>query len=310
MKKQIVKFVSLSSLVFLSLTGLSVNFNQGKLAFETTPQAQAQTACDTQIRNVSFTGRTSGSMTSKPNVNTNVRSNTTTSASILTTIPPNTMLTFTGWAYGQGITDIWTGRTDQRWFRVTYNGRTGWVASGVIYGNPPSAPLAPNCSTPPPVSTGFYQNPEVFYRWALTQIGIARLDRSDLKGQCVTLVARYVQEVKLPASQRTRIETYGHGKDTASVVASKFSAYFHPYTRSGLPRRGAVISFNTSHVYGHTGIVMASRYDSSGRRQVQILESNWNSGGVNSTVRISPWFYIDHNNNTVLKTARGWTNPR
>lgn len=112
--------------------------------------ANAQTACDRTIRNVSFSGTTSGSRTGKPNITTNVRSNTTTSASIVTTIPANTSLTFSGWAYGSPVTDLWTGKTDYRWFRVTRNvgGRnvTGWVASGVIYGNPPNSPLAPNCS--------------------------------------------------------------------------------------------------------------------------------------------------------------------
>ena len=102
--------------------------------------ASSQTACDTQIRYVTFTGKTSGSQTTKPNVNTNLRSNTTTSASLLTTIPPNTNLTFSGWAYGAQVNDIWTGGQDYRWFRVTYNGKTGWVASGVIWGNPPNAP--------------------------------------------------------------------------------------------------------------------------------------------------------------------------
>jgi hypothetical protein len=243
-------------------------------------------------------------MTGKPNVTTNVRSNTTTSASILTTIPANTALTFSGWAYGQGITDIWSGGTDYRWFRVTYGGKTGWVASGVIYGNPPNAPIAPNCS-----SSSFYQNPEVFFNWVVGRSAITRLDRGDLVGQCVTLVARYVQEVKLPASQRTVRVAYGNGIDTASVVASSFSTYFQPVTRTGLPTRGAVISFYTSHQYGHTGIVMESR-TYNGQRQIRMLESNWDSKAPNTTVRLSPWFNLDTKNGSVLYTARNWTNPR
>lgn len=126
----------------LTPDGQSVTFSQS---------AQAQTACDTQVRSVRFTGKTSGSQTRKPNVNTNLRSGTTTSAQILIAIPPNTRLTFSGWAYGSPVRDLWTGNQDYRWFRVTYRGKTGWVASGVIYGNPPNAPLAPNCA---PVSNG------------------------------------------------------------------------------------------------------------------------------------------------------------
>lgn len=108
--------------------------------------ANAQTACDPVIRDVRFTGKTSGSQTRKPDVVTNVRSNTTRQAPIVVTIPANTTVTFSGWAYGDPENDIWTGNADHRWFRVTYGGRTGWVASAVIWGNPPNAPLAPNCS--------------------------------------------------------------------------------------------------------------------------------------------------------------------
>lgn len=143
--KPLKKASSCALLLSITLVGSVVGWNQGSLSLS--QPAEAQTACDTTIRSVSFSGRTSGSMTGKPNVNTNMRSNTTTSASILATIPPNTALTLTGWAYGQGITDIWTGKVDYRWFRVNYGGRTGWVASGVIYGNPPSSPLAPSCPT-------------------------------------------------------------------------------------------------------------------------------------------------------------------
>lgn len=144
-QKQTVKNLISAALLSATLTtGLSVNFQDHQLTFE--QSASAQTACDKTIRSVSFPGRTSGSMTGKPNVNTNVRSNTATSASIVATIPPNTPLTFSGWAYGQGITDIWSGKTDYRWFRVTYGGKTGWVASGVIYGYPSNAPIAPTCS--------------------------------------------------------------------------------------------------------------------------------------------------------------------
>ncbi len=139
-------------LIGLSLfTGFSLSADYLKLAIQPTPPAYAQTACS-DVRAVTFTGRTSGSMTGKPNITTNLRATPTTSAGVLATIPPNTMLTFSGWTYGASVTDIWTGQADQRWFRVTYQGRTGWVASGVINGNPPGNP--PLTCTTPPVTSG------------------------------------------------------------------------------------------------------------------------------------------------------------
>ncbi|MFH7242374.1 MAG: SH3 domain-containing protein [Spirulina sp.] len=303
-------------LIGLSLfTGFSLSVDYLKLAIQPTPPAYAQSATCSSVRAVTFSGRTSGSMTGKPNIRTNLRANPTTSAGVLATIPPNTMLTFSGWTYGASVTDIWTGRADQRWFRVTYQGRTGWVASGVIYGNPPN-------STPTCLATGggqpgqMHRNPEVFYRWAKSQVGISRLDRSDLRGQCVTLIARYIQEVYLTGSQRTAAIAFGHGKDTARVVASRWPNFFTPVTNQGLPRRGAIISFPDIGIvggvrYGHVAIVMEARQLSNGQRQVRILDSNGDSRGPNSNVR-EYTYWVNIPDGTAQRYGRGiyWTNPR
>lgn len=147
-----VKVLSVLSASCLMLMALPVKM--GDHSINIGQSASAQTACDTQIRTVTFTGKTSGSQTGKPNINTNLRSNTTTSAGVLATIPPNTTLTFVAWAYGQSVNDMWTNQPDSRWFRVTYQGKTGWVASAVIYGNPPNSSLTPTC--PPTNGSGYY----------------------------------------------------------------------------------------------------------------------------------------------------------
>lgn len=310
-----------SSLMFLSKMGLlglivtvslGVNLKDNKLTISPISPVYAQTACNT-VQNVTFSGRTSGSMNRKPNIKTNLRAHPFTSASILATIPANTMLNFSGWTYGTGVNDLWTGRLDQRWFRVTYQGRTGWIASGVIYGNPPNAPLA--CSDPGAGQTGaMHRNSEAFYQWARGQVGIRRLDprMEGLRGQCVTLIARYIQEVYLTGSQRTTSIAFGHGKDTASVVASRWPSLFTPVTTQGLPRRGAVISFpDIGRGYGHVAIVMEAKQLSNGQRQVRILDSNSDSLAVNSTVK-EHTRWIDIPNGRVQGYGRGiyWTNPR
>lgn len=215
---------------------------------------------------------------------------------IVGSVAPNERRTFDAWTYGDTVNDAWTGQPDARWYRLS--GTNSWVASGVVNGNPNPAP-SPLCS-----SNGdgnFYRNPEAFFQWANGQFSIARLDRSDLRGECVTLIARYVQDVFLPANERTIQRAYGHGKDTASVLAGNppFNQYFGPFTTSGLPRRGAVISFaaTSSNAFGHVAIVLEVQ-----GQNVRILESNRDQRAPNTTVTNDRWINIS--------AARGWTNPR
>lgn len=285
---------TLGAASILALTGVSVSISG--LSIHLIPVAQAA-SCDNTIRNVNFSGKAG-------NYPVNVRSDRSTSARLLRTLAPNTPLNFDAWGYGDTVTDIWLGTPDARWYKL--RGENAWVASAVVLGDAPNSQPLPNCSGQ------FYQNPEAFFNWANGQRGISRLDTNDLQGQCVTLVARYIQEVKLPANERTIPRPYGDGKDTASVVAnnSPFNRYFGAYTNSGLPSRGAVISFRAiqGNPYGHTGIVMEAR-NYNGLRQVKILESNWDNRGSNSTVRIGNWMNIDRDENG-YGAANGWTNPK
>jgi hypothetical protein len=146
---------------------------------------------------------------------------------------------------------------------------------------------------PPPVTGGpYYRNFEGFIHFAIGQMSIARLDPQtwDSRGQCVTLIARYIQEVYSTGADRTRSIAFGNGKDTANVVASAFSQYFLPATSSGLPNRGAVVSFpQLGGGYGHTAIVMQSRTLSNGQRQMTIMDSNKN--GLAPNTQVQEYFY-------------------
>lgn len=159
----------------------------------------------------------------------------------------------------------------------------------------------------------YYLNFERFINFAVGQVGISRLDRTDLRGQCVTLIARYIQEVYLTGSQRTQQIAFGHGKDTARVVASTFSQHFLPTTTQGLPKRGAVVSFpQIGGGYGHTAIVMESRTLSNGQRQIRIMDSNGDSKAQNSRVTeyYSRWINIPNGTANGYGNNIYWTNPR
>ena len=85
---------------------------------------------DSSVRSVNFTGTTSS-------YSTNVRSAPSNTASIVGYINPNTRVSFSGWAYGPAVADVWSGKPDRRYYRIA--GTNNWVASAVINGNAPGS---------------------------------------------------------------------------------------------------------------------------------------------------------------------------
>jgi len=149
---------------------------------------------------------------------------------------------------------------------------------------------------------------EAFFAWAKGQKGIKRRDTDNWQGQCVSLIVRYIQDVFWPDNEEIEYKTYGDGKDTARFVASLFSQSFGAYTTEGLPERGAIISFpGPSIEYGHTGIVMESRYYE-GRRQVRIMDSNGDLLDEDSIVTEHDW-WIDIDGYNRYNGTNGWINP-
>ncbi|WP_439637941.1 S8 family serine peptidase, partial [Spirulina sp.] len=160
---------------------------------------------------------------------------------------------------------------------------------------------------------------DAFVNWAKAQTQpINRLDAWyyiqyqgwNPAGECVSLIARYVQDVFLPEDQKDKhLGGYGHGHATASVVAGKFPQYFDSYTTtnglgSNPPKSGAVISFG-KHApkfdgnHGHVGIVTS--YNSSTKEIKYIDIGNGLSGGIVAGERsISATDY----------RINGWTNPK
>ena len=278
--KRLTSVIAAASILALS----GVNVSISGLGIQPMPIAQAA-SCDSNIRSVAvFTG-TTGSQ------GANLRSDRSLSASVVGSVTGKVY--FDAWGYGDVVQDIWTGQQDARWFRV--QGTNKWVASAVIQGNPPGNPsLQPSCGS----SGSYYHNPDAFFNWANGQQNIARLDTSDLKGECVTLIARYLQEVFLTGSARTQPIALNDGYGTAQAVATQFSNNFKPLTTSPStpPTKGAVISFpkTPSSPYGHVAIVLETN-----GTQVRVLESNWN--------------YVPKVTNTrwvSFSSSNGWTNPK
>jgi surface antigen len=140
---------------------------------------------------------------------------------------------------------------------------------------------------------------------------IQRYDTQAYPGQCVTLIARYLQEHY--GASRTSL-TLGNGKDTAGVVANQFSQSFAAISAPGDPVPGSIMSFpSLAAPYGHVAIVINSTRVGN-TLNVTILESNGNnlagtaqgtsvtrrSITINATNFVSPTY-----GNSIY-----WTNPK
>ncbi len=95
-------------------------------------------ASSNPIREVNFTGRAAPA-------GVNVRSGPSLNSPVIGRLAPNQIVNFSGWTYGDVVTDIWLGTPDARWYRLRdqVNGQVGWAASGVIFGNAPGSTPMP-----------------------------------------------------------------------------------------------------------------------------------------------------------------------
>ncbi|MCX4473557.1 helix-turn-helix transcriptional regulator [Micromonospora sp. NBC_01655] len=80
-----------------------------------------------------------------------VRAGAARDASVLTTIPPDCTVGFTGFCVGEKVYDNTGGMPDVRWFKVAGG---GVVSSAVLHGNPPRDLRASDCRQGRPTSTG------------------------------------------------------------------------------------------------------------------------------------------------------------
>lgn len=116
------------------------------------PAIAQTTSCDTNIRSENFSRRV-GSTTG-----INLRSDRNLNARTSENVAYNQMVDFDGWAYGQSVNDLWTGKPDALWYRFKqrFNGQERWVPSAYMVGYPPSQPpTQPNCPTPTPEQPDF-----------------------------------------------------------------------------------------------------------------------------------------------------------
>jgi CHAP domain len=149
-----------------------------------------------------------------------------------------------------------------------------------------------------------------FVNFANGQRGIKRYDLSgwDYDGQCVTLIARYLQEHYGAARSNLSLD---NGRGTAASVGRQFPNYFLPLSDPSDPIPGSIISFpQIGGGYGHVALVVNSQRSGS-NLNIQILDSNGDGAGSNSVVTLRQLTV-----NTRSLTAQGyggniqWVNPK
>jgi surface antigen len=147
-----------------------------------------------------------------------------------------------------------------------------------------------------PVQAQTTSKAESFFSRMVGVKGVSRYDTADYKGECVTLVVRYLQDVYF--NQDSSRRRYGHGKDVARGVARQHPDLF-TYRTQGTPKRGAIISFlgaPYNDTVGHVGIVLETRGNT-----FKMLESNRNGQAPNTRVEVSGWMSY--------KGVVGWADP-
>ncbi len=228
----------------------------------------------------------------------------------------NDTISFDAWTTGDSLIDTRLGTPDNKWYHI--KGTNYWVPSAYVNGDPGRSVVATPTSNLVLPSTSAVTAPagtnaklnDFLARFTGTT-NISRLDRSDLQGECVTLIARYLEEEYLSPSERSRSLTLGNGGETARTVAEQFSGLFKPVTDPSPPVRGSIISFPTlSYPYGHVAIVTDVEIIDSQSFRVKIVDSNSLDGRV--VVNHNYWITIDKygNGSGGYGNRIEWVNPK
>ena len=198
---------------------------------------------------------------------------------------------------------LWASNTDGGQFRT--RNASGWDGGGQATVSQPSQPTVSQ-----PSQRESERKVAAFVNFANGQRGIRRYDisGSDYDGQCVTLIARYLQEHYGAARSSLSLD---HGRGTAASVGRQFPNSFLPLSDPSDPIPGSIISFpQIGGGYGHVALVVSSQRSGS-NLNIQILDSNGDGAGSNSVATLRN-MTVD----TRSLTAQGyggniqWVNPR
>jgi CHAP domain len=141
-----------------------------------------------------------------------------------------------------------------------------------------------------------------------------RKDDRTLDGQCVSLIARYLQDHYSKGAL-----WIGDGRTTASSIGSQFPEFL-PLSDPSLPIPGSIMSFaaTSSNSFGHVALVRSVQRNSNNTLTLTILESNvdTNTSAPNSKVRQNTIILnlsnlrVTESDGRAWRGSASWVNPR
>jgi hypothetical protein len=142
--------------------------------------------------------------------------------------------------------------------------------------------------TKPPAQRESERKVNAFANEWIGKIGITRFERPDLTGQCVTLIARYLQDHY--RASKTQDLGLGDGGVTAATVAIKYDDKFINDTNPPIP--GSIISFPSMGIRysngtrsGHVALVRNVQRNGNALT-LTIIESNMDSPRITSQSKV------------------------
>jgi surface antigen len=202
--------------------------------------------------------------------------------------------------YNTSNSPVWASGTDRRGSRLTVQDD----GNVVIYNSQNQAIWATNTVTscnarpeivPPKLRESQRKVNDFVNQWN-GKTGITRYDLggSGYNGQCVTLVARYLQDYY--GASKTGL-VIGNGADVARKVGTEFSSFIWDTTEAPMP--GSILSFpSLGGGYGHVALVVSSTKNGD-YLNIQILDSNGDNAGPNSVVKLR----------NITVNTKSWTAP-
>jgi hypothetical protein len=195
-----------------------------------------------------------------------------------TDINTNLCLDVRGFTQGQQLNN----RTPVLWNcdRNNVNQRIRVIKQGQVLPPPPQVV--------PPIIQSQRKVNDFVNQWN-GKTGITRYDLggSDYNGQCVTLIARYLQDHY--GAPKTGL-SIGNGGQTAYTVGNNFPSFI--WNTNADPKPGSIISFPSLGLiggirYGHVALVVSAQRSATNSNllNIKILDSNGEGAGPNSVVR-------------------------
>ncbi len=271
--KRFISTIAVTSI--LTLSGLGIKIQSASI--QSMPAVAQSTNCNA-IRQANFSAKAAPD-------GVNIRSATSTNASIVRKSQPNENLNFDAWTYGDVVNDIWSNTPDARWYKL--RGENAWVASAVVVGNAPgSTPLCNSSTGTPDFNKSVYRQDNPFWQAGYapksTNPPIYRMGNPNAKGNCTWYASGRSKDLGRSAANVNKL--LGNATEWGNQARSA------GITTSRTPQVGAIAQWqgNSSNPFGHVAVVEKVNSDGT----ILISESSY------SDTSGSAWDYL-HRTRTI-----------